>query len=332
MVITRSPFRMSFFGGGTDIKEFYEEYGGAVISSTFNKYCYVSVRHLPGFFDYTTSVVYAKMERVKDVGEIRHPMVREAMKMLDMHDLNISYDGDLPARSGLGTSSSFAVGLLNAMYALKGTYVGKEQLANDAIYVERVLCAEAGGMQDQVAAAYGGLNRIDFTNEGFKINPIVISNERKRRLNNNLMLFFTGFSRFAGEVSKSQIAATKNKTRELLEMKSLVYEAEKILVNKHGDFAEFGKLLDYSWSLKRGLTEEISNENIDGLYYKAKSAGATGGKLLGAGGGGFLLLYVEPDRQESVKRALGDLLYVPFEFENDGTVILYYHPESYNMV
>jgi len=323
---------MSFFGGGTDIKEFYEEYGGCVLSSTFDKYCYASVRHLPRFFDYSTTVIYSKIERVKNASDIRHPMVREAMRMLDMRELNISYDGDLPARSGLGTSSSFAVGLLNAMYALKGKYVSKEQLAKDAIYVERVLCAEAGGLQDQVAAAFGGLNRIDFTSSGFKVAPVVISNERKRQLNSNLMLFFTGFSRIAADVSKSQVVATKSKTKELLEMKNLVYEAEKILIDKHMDLNEFGRLLDYSWSLKRGLTGDISNEGIDGFYLRAKSAGAAGGKLLGAGGGGFLLCYVEPDKQKNVKIALDSLLYVPFEFENEGTRILYYYPEDYEFI
>lgn len=331
MVITKTPFRMSFFGGGTDIKEFYEEHGGSVISTTFDKYCYASVRHLPRFFDYSTSIVYSKVEKVNDVGEIQHPMVREAMRFLDMHELNIAHDGDLPARSGLGSSSSFAVGLLNAMYALKGKYASKEQLAKDAIHVERVLCKEAGGIQDQVAVAYGGLNRIDFTGEGFKVKPIVIYGDQKKKLNDNLMLFFTGFSRFAGDVSKSQVASTKSKTRELLEMKEVVYEAEKLLTDKHSDLNEFGRLLDYSWMLKRGLTNEITNDKIDSMYARAKAAGAVGGKLLGAGGGGFLLCYVERDKQENVKMALGNLLHVPFEFENDGTSVLYYQPETYEV-
>lgn len=329
MIITKTPFRMSFFGGGTDIKEFYEEYGGSVISTSFDKYCYVNVKHLPRFFEYTSAVIYSKVEKVRHIEEIEHPAVREAMKFLNMHELNITYDADLPARSGLGTSSSFAVGLLYAFYALKGKYASKEQLAKDAIYLERVLCKEAGGIQDQVAAAFGGLNRIDFCTEGFKVNPIIISNERKKELNKNLMLFFTGFSRYAGKISKIQVAATKEKKTELREMLRLVDEAEKILVNKKVTLNEFGRLLDYTWMIKRGLTKEITNGDIDRLYEKAKKAGAIGGKLLGAGGGGFLLFYVEEDKQKEVREALSDLLFVPFMFENDGTQVLYYKPEEY---
>ncbi len=329
MIITKTPFRMSFFGGGTDIKEFYEEYGGSVISTTFDKYCYVNVRHLPRFFEYSNAVVYSKIEKVARVEEIEHPLVREAMKFLDMHEINITYDADLPARSGLGTSSSFAVGLLYAFYALKGKYVGKEKLAKDAIYVERVLCREAGGIQDQIATAFGGLNRINFGREEFKVSPVIISNERKRELNDNLMLFFTGFSRYAGEISRSQVASTREKHKELQEMLGLVNEAEKVLVDKTNKLEEFGRLLDYTWSIKRGITKEITNEGIDRLYKRAKEAGAVGGKLLGAGGGGFLLFYVEKEKQAKVKEDLSDLLYVPFAFENDGTQILYYKPEEY---
>lgn len=329
MVISKTPFRMSFFGGGTDFKDFYEKYGGSVISSTFDKYCYLNVRHLPPFFEYRNSVTYSKMERVVGVDDIQHPAVREAMKFLDMHELSITYDADLPARSGLGTSSSFAVGLLSAFYSLKGKYVGKEQLAKDAIYLERVLCGEAGGVQDQIAASFGGFNRINFDANGFYVKPIIFSNERKEELNDNLMLFFTGFSRFSGEIAKSQVKASKEKTGDLKEMLSLVDEAEKILVDKRTSLDEFGKLLHYSWEIKRGLTEDISNGSIDALYAKARNAGAIGGKLLGAGGGGFLLFYVEREKQEAVREALSDLLYVPFEFENDGTQIIYYKPEDY---
>jgi len=252
------------------------------------------------------------------------------MKYLDMHELRLVYEADLPARSGLGTSSSFAVGMLNAFYALKGKYVDKRKLADDAIYLERVLCNESGGVQDQIAAAFGGFNKITFSADGYTVSPVVISQDRKKLLNENLMLFFTGFSRFSSEIAKKQEAATHDKTKELLTMKSLVDDAEKILTSKT-DLVEFGKLLNYTWQLKRGITSGISTDAIDGLYEKAINAGAVGGKLLGAGGGGFLLFYVEKDKQENVKKALNDLLYIPFEFENHGTQILFYKSEFFDL-
>lgn len=296
MIITQTPFRMSFFGGGTDFPAFYNEHGGAVISTTFDKYCYITVRHLPRFFRYSNEIIYSKIERVGTVEEINHPAVREAMKWLDMHELHIAYDADLPARTGLGTSSSFAVGLLNAFYALKGKYKSKHQLAEDAIYLERTLCCEKGGIQDQIAASFGGFNRIEFTPEGFIVNPIIIPTERNHELESNLMLFYTGISRFSADVQEEHSQAIKDKTKELLEILSLVPDAEKILTSKV-DLSEFGKLLDYTWRLKRGLTKRISTNEIDILYNDAKSAGAIGGKLLGAGGGGFLLFYVQKEAQ-----------------------------------
>lgn len=328
MIITQTPFRMSFFGGGTDFPGFYNEHGGAVISTTFDKYCYVNVRHLPRFFDYSTELSYARTERVTDVNQIEHPAIREAMKYLDMHEIRLTYEADLPARSGLGTSSSFAVGMLNAFYALKGKYADKRKLADDAIYLERELCKESGGVQDQIAASFGGFNRIDFSSEGYTVNPIIISPERKKQLNNNLMLFFTGFSRFSSEIQVSTEGAMKDKTAQLLEMYSLVDEAEKILVSKT-NLDEFGRLLDHTWKLKRGITSKISTDSIDGLYQTAMQAGALGGKLLGAGGGGFLLFYVEPEKQAQVRKAMEKLLYVPFEFENGGTRVIHYTPEDY---
>lgn len=328
MIITQTPFRMSFFGGGTDFPEFYEKHGGAVISTSFDKYCYVNVRHLPRFFDYSTEISYSKLERVNSVDDIQHPAVREAMKYLDMYEIRLSYEADLPARSGLGTSSSFAVGMLNAFYALKGKFADKRKLADDAIYLERVLCGEAGGVQDQIAAAYGGLNRINFDADGYTVSPVIVSPDRKEQLNKNLMLFFTGFSRFSADIQSSTKEALDSRTARLLEMMGLVDEAEKILTSKCG-LEEFGRLLDYTWKLKRGITGEISTNSIDGLYEKAMKAGAVGGKLLGAGGGGFLLFYVEEDCQKSVKKALDNLLYVPFRFENTGAQVIYYSPEQY---
>lgn len=330
MIITQTPFRMSFFGGGTDYPDFYRENGGAVISATFDKYCYVTARHLPRFFDYSNQITYGIIERTDSVDEIRHPAVREAMKYLDMRELRVVYEADLPARSGLGTSSAFAVGMLSAFYALKGKYVDKRRLADDAIYLERTLCGEDGGVQDQIAAAYGGMNRIDFSASGYRVNPMIIPDERKELLNRRLMLFFTGFSRYSADIAKNQKASIKSKTADLLEMKALVDEAEKILVSKC-DLKDFGRLLDYEWKLKRGIVAEISTEAIDVLYKKGLDAGAEGGKLLGAGGGGFLLLYVEEERQEAVRNALSDLLYVPFEFEDGGTRVLYYKSEPFDL-
>ena len=328
MIITQTPFRMSFFGGGTDFPGFYREHGGAVLSTTFDKYCYVNVRHLPRFFDYSTELSYSKTERVTNVDDIQHPAIREAMKMLDMHEIRLTYEADLPARSGLGTSSSFAVGMLNAFYALKGKYADKRKLADNAIYLERELCQEAGGVQDQIAASFGGFNRIQFNADGYVVNPVIISPDRKDQLNENLMLFFTGFARFSADVQVSTMKVMGDKTAQLLEMLHLVDEAENILTGKT-DLNEFGRLLDHTWKLKRGITDKISTDSIDGLYQKAIEAGAIGGKLLGAGGGGFLLFYVEKDRQTAVRKALEKLLYVPFRFENSGTRVIHYTPEAY---
>lgn len=329
MIITRTPFRMSFFGGGTDMPEFFHEHGGAVISTTFDKYCYVTARHLPRFFDYTSELVYSKIERVANPAEFKHPVVRNAMSMLDMREMRISYEADLPARSGLGTSSSFAIGLLNAFHCMKGTHASKERLAREAIHLERDLCAEAGGWQDQVAAAYGGLNRIDFSDNAFSVRPIVISNERRRELESNLLMFFTGFTRFSSDVQKANKVA--DKTVILREMLALVDEAEATLTDKHAPLAHFGELLDETWRLKRGTGSQISTNSIDELYARGMAAGALGGKLLGAGGGGFLVFYAEPDAQASVREALSDLLHIPFEFESDGASVVYYGPEDYDL-
>ncbi len=330
MIITQTPFRMSFFGGGTDLPAFFNDHGGAVISTTFDKYCYVNVRHLPRFFDYSSEISYSRLERVTDVNDIRHPAVREAMKYLDMREIRLTYEADLPARSGLGTSSSFAVGMLNAFYALKGKYADKQKLADDAIYLERTLCNEAGGLQDQIAASFGGMNRINFTADGYTVDPLIISPRKKKQLNDNLMLFFTGFSRFSADIQTATTGAVRDKTAELKEMLSLVDEAEKVLTTG-ADLSEFGRLLDHTWRLKRGITSKISTDSIDGLYETALKAGALGGKLLGAGGGGFLLFYVEPERRAAVFAALEKLLYVPFEFENAGTRVIFYDPEAYEL-
>ena len=329
MIITQTPFRMSFFGGGTDFSGFYNEHGGAVLSTTFDKYAYVTVRHLPPFFDYRTHLTYSKEEKVNSIEEIKHPAIRNAMQWLDMHKIRMTYEADLPARSGLGTSSSFAVGMLEAFYALKGKYADKRKLADDAIYLERTLCAESGGIQDQIAASFGGFNRIDFSRDGYTVRPVIMNRERKEELNNQLMLFFTGFSRFSSDIQKGTEKSMKDKTSQLIEMYHLVDEAEKILTDKNISLNDFGKLLDYTWKLKRGISAGISTGSIDEQYAKAMNAGALGGKLLGAGGGGFLLFYVPLEKQADVKNALQDPMCVPFKFENDGTKIIYYSAEDY---
>lgn len=329
MIITKTPFRMSFFGGGTDMENFFKRYGGAVLSTTFDKYCYVNVRHLPRFFDWSNELSYSKSERVKDVENIQHPAIRNAMKMLDMHEIRLTYEADLPARSGLGTSSSFAVGMLNAFYALKGKYADKKRLANEAIYLERVLCNEMGGWQDQIAAAYGGFNRINLSADGYEVLPVIISPERKKLLNDNLMMFFTGFTRFSAVIQQANNLGDKEKTKQLKEMLSLVDDAEKVLTDKTASLDDFGRLLDYTWKLKRQTGVAVSTGSIDDLYARGIEAGALGGKLLGAGGGGFLLFYVQPEKQKAVQKAMKDLMYVPFKFENSGTQVIYYAPETY---
>ena len=330
MIITKTPFRMSFFGGGTDMEKYFRKNGGAVLSTTFDKYCYVNVRHLPRFFDYSTELSYSKTERVTSTEEIQHPLIRNAMKMLDMCELRLTYEADLPARSGLGTSSSFAVGMLNAFYALKGRYADKKQLADKAIYLERVLCAESGGWQDQIAASFGGFNRINFTDEGYEVLPVIISPERKKQLNDNLLMFFTGFTRFSSEVQKANKLDDESKQKQLHEMYQLVDEAEKVLTDTNINLDEFGRLLDNTWKLKRQTGSAVSTNSIDELYDKGIKAGALGGKLLGAGGGGFFVFYVQPEYKESVMQAMKDLMYIPFKFEDGGTKVIYYSPEQYS--
>ena len=314
MIITKTPFRMSFFGGGTDMPSFFNENGGSVISTTFDKYCYVNVRHLPPFMPYFSELVYSKIERVNNIDDIVHPLIRECMRLHDIHEIRLTYEGDLPARTGLGTSSTFAVGMLNAFCALKGKMMSKAQLAQEAIQVERDILKEHGGWQDQIAAAFGGLNRIDFKDNQFKVSPIVIHPDRKEQLDNSLMLFYTGVTRFSSDVQKDTFAKPEDKKVQLKEMLTLVDDAQAILEDKNADMNDFGRMLDHTWKLKRGTGSKVSNGSIDELYERGIKAGALGGKLLGAGGGGFLLFYVEPGKQQNVINALDDLMHVPFRF------------------
>ena len=326
MIYTRTPFRLSFFGGGTDYQPFFEKHGGSVVSTTIDKYCYTTIRRCPPFFDYHTQVRYSKTESVRKTEEIEHPLVRNCMMYMGMHNLSVGYDADLPARSGLGSSSSFAVGLIQTMYAFQGKYVSKQKIAENAIHVERVLCDESGGWQDQIAAAFGGLNRIDFGADGFSVKPVIISPRRKQEAEDRLMMFFTGISRFSDAIAATQTSAIKDNTSQLLELKSLVDEAEMIL-SSQTDISEFGRLLDYAWQLKRGLSKDISTSYIDNIYQKAKNAGAIGGKLMGAGGGGFMVFFAQPDAFQKIRDALSELVYVPFTFENEGSKIIHYAPE-----
>jgi D-glycero-alpha-D-manno-heptose-7-phosphate kinase len=328
VIISRTPFRVSFFGGGTDYPSWYESEPGGVLVTTIDKYCYISCRRLPPFFPHRHRIVYSKIENTRTVDEIVHPAVRESLRFLKIEEgVEVHHDGDLPARAGLGSSSAFTVGLLSALYALKGQIVGKMQLAREAIHVERDLAREAVGAQDQVATAHGGLNHIEFNGSDITVHPVTLSLQRLQLLESHLMLFFTGLTRNASEVAAQQIHNTSRNTVRLRAMCGMVDEALQILASP-GDLCGFGALLDESWRLKRELADEVSNSRIDRMYDTALAAGALGGKLLGAGGGGFLLLFVEPERQPSVEAALDGLLRVPFHFERQGTQIIFYDEAS----
>ena len=322
MIISQTPMRMSFFGGGTDFPEFFGVHGGAVISTTFDKYCHVNVRPLPELFDYKTYLAYAQIEKVNSVDEIRHPAIRNAMKWLGLERICLNYDADLPSKTGLGTSSAFSVGMLNAFYTMLGVSKTKRELADDAIYLERTLCNEDGGIQDQIASAFGGFNRIDFSENGYTVKPLNISPERKETLNGNLMMFFTGLSRFSFQIQKTTKTVLGQRTDQLLRMLDMVDLAEKILTDPEKPLDDFGLLLNETWRLKRSISSEISTDLIDTLYKKATDAGALGGKLLGAGGGGCLLFYVNEENHGAVRAALSDMLEIKFKFENEGTRII----------
>jgi D-glycero-alpha-D-manno-heptose-7-phosphate kinase len=327
MIITRTPFRMSFFGGGTDYAAWCDVNGGAALSTTIDKYCWITCRRLPPFFAHKSRIIYSHIEMVKTIDEINHPSVRECLRFLDIREgVEIHHDGDLPARTGLGSSSSFTVGLLLALRSLLGQMVSKERLAGDAIHVEQCLIRENVGAQDQVAAAYGGLNCIEFGRGGrFRVQPVALSAERLQRLQDCLMLFFTGLSRTASEVAAEQIRNVASRAEELHAMRRMVDRALEILTGT-GDMTEFGQLLHESWQLKKRLSNRISNGEIDRLYEVGREAGAVGGKLLGAGGGGFVLLYVPPEKQERVRQKLHEYLHVPVRFENLGAQVVFYHP------
>lgn len=331
MIIVRTPFRISFFGGGTDYPTWYQEHGGAVLATTIDKYCYITCRKLPPFFDHRYRVVYSNIEMVKEISEIQHPAVRAVLEWSgEDYGLEIHHDGDLPARSGLGSSSSFTVSLVNVMQALKGKYVSKESLAKNAIHIEQEIIKENVGSQDQISAAYGGFNRIEFkkNDAGFDVSPIVINKNRRQELESHLMLCFTGFSRIASTIACSKIQNLKNRFTELMKMRDMVDEAIEILQDPSVPIEKFGELLHQSWLYKRTLSDKVSNAEIDELYATAKKAGAIGGKILGAGGGGFLLLFVKPELQAKVRQSLAKLIHVPFQFEDTGSRVVLYQPEG----
>ena len=330
LIISRTPFRISFFGGGTDYPEWYREHGGAVLATTIDKYCYISVRELPPFFDHKFRVVYSIVENVREIREIQHPAVRGVLEFLKVDKgLEIHHDGDLPARSGLGSSSAFTVGLINAVHALNGRYVSKDALASEAIHVEQCVLQERVGLQDQVSAAFGGFNHISVAANGaYSVHPMVLPRERLELLQEHLLLVFTGISRTAAEVAQTFVGNLKNKAADMQTIQEMVEEAITILSSPAADLADFGALLKQSWALKRSLSDRVSNATVDNLYDTALRAGALGGKLLGAGGGGFMLLFVKPEHRARVAASLGNLIRVPFRFEMSGGRIALYQPDG----
>ena len=330
MIISRTPFRISFFGGGTDYPVWYRENGGAVLSTTIDKYCYISCRYLPPFFEHKYRIVYSLIENIKETSEIKHPAVRAVLEYLKINKgVEIHHDGDLPARTGLGSSSSFTVGLLHAVYALKGSMQTKMRLATEAIHIEQDIIKENVGSQDQIAAAFGGFNVTRFNPDNtFQVSPVILSADRLNCLQNHLIFCFTGFSRIASEIAKEQIESTNKKKAELSVMQQMVDEALAILTSDNADITEFGKLLNESWQLKRSLTSKISTPHVDEIYEEARREGALGGKLLGAGGGGFMVIFAKPEDQPRIRERLKRLLMVPFEFETSGSQIIVYQPNG----
>jgi D-glycero-alpha-D-manno-heptose-7-phosphate kinase len=330
MIISRTPFRISFFGGGTDYPAWYREHGGAVLATAIDKYCYISCRYLPPFFEHKYRIVYSRIENVMELSQIEHPAVREVLQWMNcVRGLEVHHDGDLPARSGLGSSSSFTVGLINALMAMKGMHVTKEKLLQHALHVEQDLIQENVGSQDQVSAAYGGFNKIEFRQDGaIDVNPVILRPERRASLESHLMLFFTGISRYASDVARAKIDNLNQRKTELRMMRTLVDEALGILGSEKDDLDDFGKLLDENWQYKRKLSDKVTTPEIDQIYEAAKSAGALGGKLLGAGGGGFLMFFARPEQHAAIREKLKGLIYVPIKFDTSGSKIVMYQPNG----
>jgi D-glycero-alpha-D-manno-heptose-7-phosphate kinase len=327
MIISRTPFRVSFFGGGTDYPAWFHEHGGAVLATTINKYCYLTCRYLPPFFEHRYRVVYSRVENCQEIGEITHPAVREVLKFLGVErGLEIHHDGDLPARSGMGSSSSFTVGLLHALHALHGRMPNDRQLATESIKVEQGLLKETVGCQDQILAAYGGFNHITFHRDGdFTVRPLTLPADRVKELESHIMLFYTGIKRTASDIAETYVRDIAANESSLSALGALVDEGMS-LINRGEDITRFGELLHEAWRLKRSLSNRVSNSELDEIYAQAMSAGAVGGKLTGAGGGGFLLLFVPPSRRKNVLESLNKLVHVPLEFSRGGSQIIFYDP------
>ena len=329
MIISRTPFRISFFGGGTDYPAWYRKHGGAVLATTIDKYCYLTCRYLPPFFEHKIRVVYSRIENCQTIDEIQHPAVREVLRYMKIgRGLEIHHDGDLPARSGMGSSSAFVVGLLNALYALNGQMPSKHQLATESIYVEQELIKETVGSQDQVLAAYGGFNHISFLPNGeISVRPITIPKERMTELSSHIILFYTGIKRTASNVAESYVDNIENKKRQLRLMKDLLEESISVLTSAQ-DICGFGELLHEAWEAKRSLSDKVSNSHVDELYEQALSAGAVGGKLTGAGGGGFLMLFAPPHTHRKIRAIFQNLIYVPLRFSFSGSQIIFLDPQQ----
>ena len=330
MIITRTPFRISFFGGGTDYPGWFRDHGGVVLATTIDKYCYITCRRLPPFFEHKHRIVYSRIENVQRIDQIEHPAVRAVLDWAQVDEgIEIHHDGDLPARSGLGSSSSFTVGLVHALSAMDGKMASKRALARDAIHIEQDLIGESVGSQDQVSAAFGGFNRIEFRRDGsFDVVPLVLPVRRREQLRSHLLLCFTGVSRIASDVAKSKIDNLKHRQTELLRMAAMVDEAIAILQEPQCPIEDFGTLLDESWQYKRKLSDRVSSPGIDQLYEEAMQAGAIGGKILGAGGGGFLLLFARPEHHAAIRERLGRLVHVPFDFDDSGSRVVLYQPNG----
>jgi D-glycero-alpha-D-manno-heptose-7-phosphate kinase len=326
LIITRTPLRISFFGGGTDYPAYYRKHGGKVLSTTISKYNYLTIRELPPFFDHKYRIRYYKSEYKNLLDDIEHPSVKACLKFLQIENgIELVYTGDVPAMSGVGSSSAFTVGLLHSLYALSGQFVTKRKLAYEAIEIEQTIIGEHVGSQDQVAAAFGGFNLVEFFKDNrIVVQPITIPQNRQKILEDSLVLFFTGISRTASEIAKTQVEETPKKIKELGQMKEMVEQAIEILHDTGTNLDEFGKLLNESWKIKRSITKKISNSKIDLIYERGLKAGALGGKLLGAGGGGFILFYVSPSKKNRLIDQLSDLLHVPFHFESMGSHIVHY--------
>ncbi len=331
MIISKTPFRISFFGGGTDYPEWYHENGGSVLATTIDKYCYISCRHLPPFFEHKHRIVYSKIESVKTTEEIQHPVVRAVLSNLSITDgLEIHHDADLPARSGLGSSSSFTVGLINVLNALKGLQISKQDLAKQATYIEQEVLKETVGSQDQVLAAFGGFNRIDFhPYDSFNISPVIINKDLVEQLQSHMLLFFTGLSRFSSDIARDKVSNFTNRFQELTQIKEMVDEGMSILQSPSTPIMDLGKLMHESWKLKRSLSDKVSTPKIDEIYETGIKTGAVGGKILGAGGGGFILFFAEPKNHKKILERLKNLVHVAFHFDDVGSKIVVYEPNGF---